>query len=431
MGCSALISNALVLISIALVETSLAKDLASNSERNQRATLAVEQLLSEASIAQANEDWPAQESQLLEAQSLLHREFGVVTPRQITIVDRLAANQVARENYSKANQLAEFNHFIRSRNQDSGGSTEADALLADWYLRSGQWRAGRGLIKTVNAAQPNDQAFDVSWALLELQMSLYSPICCNSNEALEVLRQAQLTTATVDQMAELSQTVAAILILERQLDDALPAIQTIHPSQTAQAQLLPGLHAFKSSDRDRMERTKLESDLRLRRYGSGFALDNEIPDNELIEFSVALNDRFLPIQGPNGAEFHQRTQPFERIIGSPFRYNLERLKLVLPAKYSRLDRLETLKIDMSFDVSEEGRARNIRFLNDQPRQIRKLMRDTLLAARFIPAMEDGTFVTQSDFLLTQTFNNELLLNADDATHQQASDRAVDEEPRLL
>ena len=86
---------------------------------------------------------------------------------------------------------------------------------------------------------------------------------------------------------------------------------------------------------------------------------------------------------------------------------------------------------MSFDVSEEGRARNIRFLNDQPRQIRKLMRDTLLAARFIPAMEDGTFVTQSDFLLTQTFNNELLLNADDATHQQASDRAVDEEPRLL
>jgi hypothetical protein len=91
------------------------------------------------------------------------------------------------------------------------------------------------------------------------------------------------------------------------------------------------------------------------------------------------------------------------MIGSPFRFNLEQLRRRLPARFYHLDRLHSLEIQVSFDLTSEGRVRNITFLDRYPREIRTLMRETLKAARFVPALEHGIFSAQEGFTLTQQF----------------------------
>lgn len=383
------------------VEAMTAPDLAEPSSNP--ASADVEQLQSEATAAINDQEWPEAEAKLLEAQHRLHREFGVITTRQIPIVDQLASVFIAQEQYRRANQLKEFNHFVRRQTSDAANPIQPELALATWYLQSGQWRAGRGLVKSIRQAETSDLTFDPDWALLILNLELYNPVCCDADLALSLYDQAKANPISAPDLTALEQAVRRVLVLEGRFEAAQALTSSALPGLTRAAQLIPGKRLLKGAEQDRMMRLKLENELRLRRYNSGLNRDEDLYPTQLSEFSVALDSNFLPVEGPNGMEFRDRIKQFETMIGSPFRFNLEQLRRRLPARFYHLDRLHALEIQVSFDLTHEGRVRNITFLDRYPREIRTLMRETLKAARFVPALDQGIFSAQEGFTLTQHF----------------------------
>ncbi|MBT3644917.1 MAG: hypothetical protein HN530_08970, partial [Gammaproteobacteria bacterium] len=208
-----------------------------------------------------------------------------------------------------------------------------------------------------------------------------------------------------DLITQFEQKVGDLLTLDGQanLVAAHYAQQNAVKDQTPQ--LISGLRRYNDLDPNKVGDMKLRQELRRRRILAGVYRDEALWSQAPQTFTVALSEDFLPIAEAAQSEFGGYTDNFEPVIGAPFRFNLDQLKQALPTRYRKLARLETLEVQMTVDITAEGKPTNIRFEDRYPRQVRELMKQVFKVARFKPAIHDGLPVETLDLPFVQRFKS--------------------------
>ena len=372
-----------------------------NSTQDSSST--AETLQTEATNAMADENWAAAEDLLLQAQNLLHRKHGLFTEKQKLLLDQLARAHVKQRNYQDANQLEEFSYFLGQRSSSVDTQVQAEIALARWYLYSGQFDAARRLLSASLKTELAREPFVPERALLRLDVELFSSQCCHSDDAIALLGRAKAHGVSADLILLFEQRVADLLILDGKADLAAAYYAQQQAKTRRTPQLISGLRRYTELGPNNMGDMKLRQELRRRRILAGGYPDDALWAQAPKSFTVTLEEDFLPIADAVPSEFGGYADRFEPVIGTPFRFNLEQLKQALPTRYRALTRLETLEVQMTVDVTAEGKAINVRFEDRYPRRLRELMKQVLKVARFQPAMQDGLPIESLDLHLTQSF----------------------------
>ena len=364
---------------------------------------AVQDLQNKAIEAMADQRWAVAEDLLLQAQHALHRQHGVVTERQAPILDQLARTHIEQKDYRQANRFKEFNYFLGQRSPSIDTQIQAEIALARWYLYSGQFDAARRLLSASLKTELAREPFVPERALLRLDVELFSSQCCHSDDAIALLGRAKAHGVSADLILLFEQRVADLLILDGKADLAAAYYAQQQATTRRTPQLISGLRRYTELGPNNMGDMKLRQELRRRRILAGGYPDDALWSQAPKSFTVTLEEDFLPIADAVPSEFGGYADRFEPVIGTPFRFNLEQLKQALPTRYRALTRLETLEIQMTVDVTAEGKAINVRFEDRYPRRLRELMKQVLKVARFQPAMQDGLPIESLDFPFVQRF----------------------------
>ena len=364
---------------------------------------AVQDLQNKAIEAMADQRWAVAEDLLLQAQHALHRQHGVVTERQAPILDQLARTHIEQKDYRQANRFKEFNYFLGQRSPSIDTQIQAEIALARWYLYSGQFDAARRLLSASLKTELAREPFVPERALLRLDVELFSTQCCHSDDAIALLGRAKAHGVSADLILLFEQRVADLLILDGKADLAAAYYAQQQATTRRTPQLISGLRRYTELGPNNLGDMKLRQELRRRRILAGGYPDDALWSQAPKSFTVTLEEDFLPIADAVPSEFGGYADRFEPVIGTPFRFNLEQLKQALPTRYRALTRLETLEIQMTVDVTAEGKAINVRFEDRYPRRLRELMKQVLKVARFQPAMQDGLPIESLDFPFVQRF----------------------------
>ena len=364
-----------------------------------------ETLEAEAIGAMANLNWAVAEDLLLQAQHLLHRKHGLFTDRQTLILDQLATTHVKQSDYRQANRIKEFNHFLGQRSTSIDTQIQAELALARWYLYSGQFDAARRLLGASLKKELSSEPFVPERALLRLDIELFSTQCCHSSDAIALLARAKKQDLSADLLIQFEQKVGDLLTLDGQANLAAAHYAQQNAVKDQTPQLISGLRRYNDLDPNKVGDMKLRQELRRRRILAGVYRDEALWSQAPQTFTVALSEDFLPIAEAAQSEFGGYTDNFEPVIGAPFRFNLDQLKQALPTRYRKLARLETLEVQMTVDITAEGKPTNIRFEDRYPRQVRELMKQVFKVARFKPAMHDGLPVETLDLPFVQRFKS--------------------------
>ena len=364
---------------------------------------AVQDLQNKAIEAMADQRWAVAEDLLLQAQHALHRQHGVVTERQAPILDQLARTHIEQKDYRQANRFKEFNYFLGQRSPSIDTQIQAEIALARWYLYSGQFDAARRLLSASLKTELAREPFVPERALLRLDVELFSSQCCHSDDAIALLGRAKAHGVSADLILLFEQRVADLLILDGKADLAAAYYAQQQATTRRTPQLISGLRRYTELGPNNLGDMKLRQELRRRRILAGGYPDDALWSQAPKSFTVTLEEDFLPIADAVPSEFGGYADRFEPVIGTPFRFNLEQLKQALPTRYRALTRLETLEIQMTVDVTAEGKAINVRFEDRYPRRLRELMKQVLKVARFQPAMQDGLPIESLDFPFVQRF----------------------------
>jgi len=362
-------------------------------------------LQSKAGKAMADQNWAVAEDLLLQAQHALHREHGVVTEQQGPILDQLARAHIEQKDYRQANQFKQFNHFLGQRSTSIDTRVQSEIALARWYLYSGQFDAARRLLSASLKTELAREPFEPERALLRLDIERFSARCCHSDDAIKLLARAKTQNLPADLIAQFEQKTGDLLTLDGQANLAAAHYAQQNAVKDQTPQLISGLRRYNDLDPNKVGDMKLRQELRRRRILAGVYRDEALWSQAPQTFTVALSEDFLPIAEAAQSEFGGYTDNFEPVIGAPFRFNLDQLKQALPTRYRKLARLETLEVQMTVDITAEGKPTNIRFEDRYPRQVRELMKQVFKVARFKPAIHDGLPVETLDLPFVQRFKS--------------------------
>ena len=381
----------------------------SRDKAQSQASQTIDRLQTLSAQAQENSDWIAAEDYLLRAQYQLHREYGVTTPKQQPIVNSLATLSIQSENYQKANQLFEFNHFVSQKTAAPADLQTANTALARWYLQSGQYARAATLLEPSEADDFSGTAFVPERALLRLNVARFTRQCCTAKEIMETTQQAQNAGLSQDALRLFLQAAAELLIISGRPMDAAAYLQSAEMTPNKPPKIIAGKRRIVQRDPNRdlnqMERRKIEQLL----YARGMSTDpfqaNTLWKSGPDTVTVRSSGEFLPIERPEQSEVGSQRQ-FHTLIGHPLRFRKTDLRQILPAKYWKKTTLDNLEIRMTFTITTQGRIRNLKFDAAYDREVRELMRDTLKSIRFLPELKDGMLVTRENFKLVQSFQSQ-------------------------
>ncbi len=389
-----------------LVDTQAQAAQAVPDNRQSGAPQDIDILLTLSEEARENSDWDAAEDYLLRAQYQLHREFGVTTPKQKPIIDGLATLSIQTENYQKANQLFEFNHFVSQKTGTPADIRTANTTLARWYLQSGQYDRAATVLAASEAEDFTGADFEPERALLRLNVARFTRQCCSTKEIMETTQQAQNAGLPQDVLRLFLQAAAELLIVSGRHIDAASLFQSAEMTPNKPPQLIAGKRRIVQRDPNRelnqMERRKIEQ--LLGRVGSDPYQNDLLWNRGPNTVTIGSSKEFLPIERPEHSDVGASRQ-FHALTGHPLRFRKKDLRQILPAKYRKKAALEDLKITMTFTITTEGRIRNIEFDGTYDREIRTLLRDTLKSVRFQPELKDGVPVVRENFELVQSFQS--------------------------
>ncbi len=350
--------------------------------------------------------WADAEDYLLRAQYQLHREFGVTTAKQQPIVEGLATLSIQSENYQKANQLFEFNHFVAQKTTLPASMIQADIALANWYLQSGQFERAAALLEPSEADDFTGTNFIPERALLRLDIARFTRHCCSPKEIMATVEQAEHSGLPEDSLQQFRQAAVQLLIVSGHNIEAASILKAVASSQNAPPRMIAGkrriMHRDPNRELSQIERRQIEQLLQLRGMGSDPRMNDALWNRGPQTVTISSSDEFLPIERPEQSELGANRQ-FHALTGHPLRFREKDLRQILPAKYLKKANLESLEIVMVFAITPEGRVRNIRFEGPYDRQIKELMRDTLKAVRFQPELRNGKPILREDFRLVQSF----------------------------
>ncbi len=348
------------------------------------------------------------------AQNVLHRNEGVHTPRQFPVLDQLAELRLEDKDPVKADRLHKFKFFLATRHFEDLDRVPAYFELTDWYLRTGQYIRSRRLMEdAIELIQQTGS--DTDLRLIEAHRNIsrarrLAGMCCSEKPLLEALAILDLQPDTnTDLRRAITRDLADSLVIHNKPQQAL-----VHYQQAVamgltndEPRLLSMSGKLKVAERQRRDYYAVKKDspfnVRFEKMTDEEALsaDNQepqtfvVPDGLSNRFGVAIRDSHTRVTND---EFSKE------VIGKPFQFYLEQLRLLVPIKLESSEEMSALEVRLSFSVLPTGRTDNVKIeQSNAPRRLNRMLRDTVKRARYRPALVEGVPVATHNVEVVQVF----------------------------
>jgi tetratricopeptide (TPR) repeat protein len=320
------------------------------------------------------------EDTLRYAQSIVRRNEGVYSEKQLEIISRLADIAFNAGDAGSANDLHRFS-FLLKRNH---AGDNPDALLpahrslADWYMDTGQYYMARNeLVEAASLIELTDGEHDPR--LIELQLAIaktrrlqkISRSDKSLHEALEV----------VQANPDLAEDVKSSVYLE--LGDTYTAKRKDKRAASYYEKV-----AITSPPR----MISMAGYAKYRRARADFLVAN--PGRQ-------YKHRVLDVR--TDAELSKAGWRTQRVVGSPLQFSLGQLRYISPGVRDRRY-LPMISVTMAFSVDREGRVKNVDIIDSNaPRNLNLILKRSAAKLRYRPALVEGVPVDTERVTLTQTF----------------------------
>jgi tetratricopeptide (TPR) repeat protein len=395
----------------------------------------VDPLIALSHCYQLASDWTGAEESLRLAQHLIHRHEGVRTLRQLEVIDRLTQIYVASGKSIEADREQQLALYVSQQNvgHDPSALVPAMLKLSRWYVDSGQFvRARKTVDDTIemierNAGKQDPLLIQPLLQSAKIKRLLRSPSTYDEVEAAQEIVDAH-SEVDADTRAEVFLALGEAYTAASQYDRATAAYGEAWKLRGAG--LAGDLFAAPSPiAMAKALSTEYQSRIDLYRAGrSGpsfpfseraLSTRDKVGEDERLWMDVLPPQQFLvrpddPQHGhpdaggtwylPDAYALDPDREPI-RLIGHPYQFLVSQLQRILPPRLQKPLDLAQLRIDLDMTVTAEGKVQDVEVTTaDVPGSLAKLMRKTLLEARFRPRLIDGTPVPTEHFRLVQAFD---------------------------
>ena len=355
---------------------------------------------------------------LLRAQNITHRNSGVYSAEQLEAVAMLTEAAMAQEDWSAANQQQKFTFFTRLKQSpsDSPEAVSAHFDLASWYLRTGQPKRARRLLrKALPLASSTEQRFAL--AILEQKAQRLQGQCCKLKHLGTVLAEEAGKRADPDALAALYLTLADSLLVGRKPELAQTYYAEAATVSPAAAQAPPRpisirqpLYPRRQLEEQRartstsapigsrhLTRTSRDLNFRLQQ---GLSEDQRESPWFILNGDLAhLGFRVTDLHAANPHEGGAQT-----LAGHPIIFSEALLERLLPRSLRTREARAQLLVELAFTVTADGRPTAIRVVeSNAPSRLNRLLMTALSMAYFRPRLVDGTPSQEDNVRLVQTF----------------------------
>ena len=382
----------------------------------------IEPLMSLARSQYQLQDYEAATESIHRAQHLSHRHEGVHTKRQLEGVELMTRIYLAEGKPMLADKQQRFAYYVMTHAAEENSLELLPAIdkLADWYTQTGQLQRARKItehgVEIIELHFGPDAIEQLPYLQQLAKLKRLQRICCSTR----IMEQA---LALVDNNSETNSELKASTYVEVADAYAIAGKDELAAQYYAQAWSTMSPTAREEAFGE-PKRIVLSQPLNQRRIGQTriMRLDQDvfgrreyrqITRDELLREDSLPPQEFFVTEDDNNYNVRILDRSISRdyqqedtmsTIGKPFKFLHKQLLQVLPARFHRGELLNTVEVELVFDVDAEGRTQNIKTIPDAaPTKLQRLMRDVVRKTRFRPRMEDGMLVATEDFRLIQKF----------------------------
>ena len=352
------------------------------------------------------------------AQHITHRNDGVYSPAQGTILQRKTQLALRLEDPLEANKQQKFLFFINTHNFEKLEALPAYLEMAKWYMETGQYhRSRKKLEEAITLIEASAGESDLR--LLEpLQLIAKSRrlqgVCCSEkylSRILDIIENNQDIPA--DTAASAYAELADAYTISGKFEEAAGfySLASQH-SNTRQHQEPQMIAMSKQLDSRRNDNIKIyrPSNNLLDRYRyqpmDRRALEERLGLSEQPpqQFVLPLTENTYDIRIRDTLESTENTEPSEKLVGDPFQFMFKHIKAVIPRSLYDEVKLASIFISLKFTVTKTGTIRDIELEDSNaPIKLNRLMKQVMKKTRFRPALVDGQPVAKHNVTLTQLF----------------------------
>lgn len=371
---------------------------------------------------------------LQRAQQLIHLEEGVLSSAQLRLLDLATLAWLLQDDPLEANRQQRLYWHIASRAHAVGSPpwTAGAHRIAEWYLHTGQHRLARKSdeeLQEILRELYGEESPKLLPVLLRMARNKQlGGSCCAHRQLAEAVRIAEVHAEEAPLAlaeARVAQGDAFVMArMRKKADQAYRAAwQALDGAEDSRgAELFAGPKPVSMRRRltdDLAPDVILGEDFRKGRL-AGFSRSgplpfaperlevDELPPQEFILDPQETDRKIMLVERREAGEKRQI-----KLVGKPFRFNLEQLRSLLPFRLHSEEALAELFIELSFTVDESGRVRNLQVVDENaPARLTALMRRALRKAAFRPRIQDGEPALTRGHRLRQTFRTELDLTAE-------------------
>ncbi len=367
-----------------------------------------EPLIALAELHMSEGDFETATDTLHRAQNISHRNEGVYTPKQLSVITMLTNMALADGNYSDANRQEKFRFFVTRHHLDEDDPEVlfAYAEMAEWYMNTGQSRRARRLLREALAMADRMDRNPLPLAILMNKARRMEGLNSNPKELLAALET--INTSDRDTLATAYLEVADSLLVYRKDKRAAEYFQMATELTPLNGNSEPQpitLRRSLNNLRTDTERYSFDTDFFGRQRMERMTTEEILADQNL-EPQWFLLDAEQTQRGFTIPDSHERSDPnkeMENLIGYPLVFSEEQLFNLLP--FSAQKRMHELSVEVSFTVKANGDLGDIEVVESSaPVKLNRLVMDALRRVYYRPALENGVPTERTDVRMIQTFS---------------------------
>lgn len=367
-------------------------------------------------------DYDAATESIQRAQHLSHRHEGVHTTRQLEGIDLMTRIYLAQGKPMLADKQQRFSFYVTTHAAEENSLERLPAIdkLADWYTQTGQLQRARKLtehgIEIVEQHFGAESIKQLPYLQQLAKLKRLQRVCCSTRimeQALTLVEnnpeiESELKASTYVEVADAYSISGKDEQAAQYYEKAWSAMS---PVARAEAFGEPRrIVLSRPLNRHRFGQTRI---LRVNQDVFGRREYRQISRDELLleeslppqEFFVTEDDSNYNVRilDRSIAQDYQQEDAM-RTTGKPFKFLYKQLLQVVPARFHRGNLLNTIEVELVFDVDAQGRTQNVKTIQDAaPTKLQRLMRDVVRKTRFRPRMEAGILVETENYRLIQKF----------------------------
>lgn len=345
------------------------------------------------------------------AQNIAHRNEGVYTPSQLRIVEILTNLALKDRAWDDANRQKKFAFFVTRHafEDDQPEVLSAFSAMGNWYMNTGQPRRARKLMQEARELAVKTGQDPLPFAILENRARRIEGLCCNPQKLIDALE-----TSTFNHLPEVLIAtyleIADTLTLGGKSQRASEYFRNTVNHGVQKVSTPPVLLGVRRnlskpfSDQSIAFRVIRDSPMtagqRLRRLTEQQRLEE--PNEEPGWFLVDPDGSHRGFSTRDSHESYDRDKRTYAMIGSPIMFSEDQLDQLLPLRLEK--RKETLKIEISYNITETGDLENIDVIeSNAPVKLNRLVTSALRKINYRPALVNGVPVATDNVTLVQTF----------------------------